>query len=235
MKRKNFFKLFCCICYLVTSLGLAKAQKTAKLADQTKVSYELNDSKKLNGPYTITKGGEDKIYLRGSYKDGERIGNWYAFNDDGNVFLRYNYDQKKLVYLDTMSINRLRVEVLTKDETTKDKATIPVPIASIDEYVSLLGTEVKRQLLADNKNAQGILDVDLITRIDTKGKPSYEAMYMAQGIPVTKRLVISEKNFALDWIPASYNGKEYPSVFTVKARIDFNEKTPEKQRFTWTY
>ncbi|MGY3055017.1 hypothetical protein ACVWYG_003228 [Pedobacter sp. UYEF25] len=234
MKNTNFLKIIWCLCLFNITESVAQAQKTADLADQTRVTYTVNDAKKLNGPYTITKGGGDKVYLRGSYKDGERVGNWYAFNDDGNVFLRYNYDQKKLVYLDTTSINRLMVEVLTKNED-KTKAVIPVPIASIDEYVSLLGTEVKRQLLAENKNAEGTLDVELVSIIDAEGNPKYEARYTTQGIAVTKRLVISEKYFDLDWIPANFADKNLPSIFIVKARINFDETDPGKQRFIWAY
>ena len=221
--------------FCVTTLTIAQAQNTVKLADETRVSYSLNDSKKLNGPYSVTKVDGNKVFLRGSYKDGERVGNWYAFNADGNVFLRYNYDQKKLVYLDTTSISRLKVEVLAKDQPIKDKAIIPVPIASIDEYVSLLGTEAKRQLLAENKNAEGTLDVDLVARVDPNGRASYEAMYTVQGISVTKRLIISEKYFDLDWIPANFEDKNYASVFTVRARINFSEKDPTQRRFIWAY
>ncbi|TDG37540.1 hypothetical protein EZJ43_00125 [Pedobacter changchengzhani] len=221
---------FCC-----AFRGVAQTQKTGNLSDDSKVVYNLNEAKKLNGAYIITRSGDEKITLRGSYKDGNRIGNWYAFNDDGNLFLRYNYDQKKLLFLDTMSINRLSVEVITKNQDNKEKATIPVPIVSIDEYISLLGTEARRLILAENKNAEGILDVDLNSKIDAKGNVSYEVAYKADGIPVKKRLIISEKNFDIDWIPANYKGETYPSVFSVKAKINFSERASGEKRFTWMF
>ncbi|WP_157280204.1 hypothetical protein [Pedobacter borealis] len=215
-------------------LSQAQEQKTSVLSDQTKVVYAMNDAKKLEGVYSVLKN-DDKVFLRGVYKDNVRSGNWYAFNDNGNVFLRYNYDLKKLLYLDTVSINRLKVEVKTDDPEVKEKASIPVPISSIDQYISLLATELKRVILKDNKNADGTLDADLITNIDKNGKASYEASYTVDGIPVTKRLIISEKTFDIDWIPSSYKGVNYASVFSVKAKIDFAQKPGIKQRFIWVY
>jgi len=212
----------------------AQEQKTTSLSDATKVVYAMNDAKKLDGVYSVMKD-DDKVLLRGVYKDNARAGNWYAFNDNGKVFLRYNYDLNKLVYLDTLSINRLSVNVNTPDPTAKEKASIPVPIASIDQYISLLGTELKRMILRENKNADGTLDVELTTNIDKKGRANYEASYFADGLKVVKRLVIAEKGFDIDWIPSSYNGQNYASTFTVKARIDFTQKPGIKQRFIWVY
>ncbi|WP_316797096.1 hypothetical protein [Pedobacter agri] len=215
-------------------LSTANAQKTIILSDQTKVVYAMNDSKKIEGIYSVLKE-EDKVFLRGAYKDNVRVGNWYGFNDDGKVFLRYNYDLKKLLFLDTTSINRLKVEIDSKDPEIKEKASIPVPIISIDQYISLLGTELKRVVKTENKNADGTLEADLITKIEKNGKPNYQAQYLADGILVTKKLMVSEKGFDIDWIPASYNGVTYPSTFSVKARINFSEKPGIKQRFIWVY
>ncbi|SDC87602.1 hypothetical protein [Pedobacter soli] len=220
--------------FATVQVSNAQEQKTSILSDQTKVVYAMNDSKKFEGTYSVLKD-EDKVFLRGVYKDNSRSGNWYAFNNNGNVFLRYNYDLKKLLFLDTISINRIKVDIATNDPLVKEKASIPVPIASIDQYISLLGTELRRVVLKENKSADGTLDADLVTNIDQNGKATYEAHYVADGIPVTKRLIIAEKAFDIDWIPSSYNGKNYASVFSVKARIDFAQKPGIKQRFIWVY
>jgi hypothetical protein len=212
----------------------AQEEKSVSLSDQTKVVYAINTSKKLDGAYSVMKD-QDNVFLRGVYRNNERAGNWYAFNTDGKVFLRYNYDLKKLLFLDTTSVNRLRVDIDTKDPEIKQKASIPVPITSIDQYISLLGTELKRVVKTENKNADGTLEADLITKIDKNGRPTYQAQYLADGILVTKKLIISEKGFDIDWIPASYNGVNYPSTFSVKARINFTEKPGIKQRFIWVY
>lgn len=234
MKTPSTFIYIALCAIFSTSLSSAQEQKTSVLSDQTKVVYAMNDTKKINGTYTVLKG-EDEVFLRGAYKDNVRTGNWYAFNEDGKVFLRYNYDLKKLLFLDTTSINRLKVEIDSSDPKVKEMASIPVPVTSIDQYISLLGTELKRMVKAENKNADGTLEADLITKIDKNGKASYQAQYKADGILVTKKLVIAEKAFDIDWIPATYNGVNYGSTFSVKARINFTEKPGIKQRFIWVY
>ncbi|MFC4211881.1 hypothetical protein ACFOWA_11845 [Pedobacter lithocola] len=234
MKTSIFSSLIFILLLATSCVAKAQNQKTTTLSDQTKVVFNVIDEKILEGAYTIIKG-EDKVVLRGVYKNNVRIGNWYAFNDDGNVFLRYNYDLKKLLVLDTTSINRLKVDVISNDLDVKEKASIPIPITSIDQYISLLGTELKRMVKTENKNAEGVLEADLITNIDKNGKASYQAKYTADGINVTKRLNINEKGFDFDWIPATYKGEIYASTFSVKAKIDFTEKGGIKQRFIWVY
>ena len=229
-------KLILSFFLLVTSFQIASAQeqKVAMLSDRTKVQYTINPAQKLDGSYSVTQDS-NKVYLRGAYKDGQRVGNWYAFNNDTKVFLRYNYDLKKLVSLDTTSIGRLEVEVKTDDPNVKQKASIAFPIASIDQYISLLGAETKKKILLENKKAYGNLIVDLITNIDAQGKATYTAKYTADGMDLTKRINISNKTFNLEWIPANYEGKTYPSVFSVKAKIDFDSNASGPQRFVWVY
>lgn len=220
--------------FFFSHFSFAQQQKNATLSDHTKLVYSLNNAKQLNGIYAVQKDSNE-VLLRGMYKDNARTGNWYAFNNNGAVFMRYNYDLKKLLFLDTTSINRLKVEILTADPEIKEKASIPVPISSIDQYISLLGSELKRMVLTENKNADGILVADLISNIDKNGKVKYEAKYDADGISVIKRLIINEKDFKIDWIPSTYNGVTYASQFSVKAKIDFAEKPGLKQRFIWMY
>lgn len=233
---RNILTVSTTVLALCCTMQVCSAQeaKTTVLSDGTTLNYTLNDSKKLDGLFSVSESAE-KVFLRGVYKNGERVGNWYAFNTDGGVFMRYNYDQKKLVYIDTTSVSRLTVEVLAKDQTIREKASIPVPVASVDEYISLLATELKRQILRENKDAEGELTADLVAYVDKNGVANYEGIYKAAGIPVTKRLILTEKYFDLDWIPASYDGKNYASTFKVKAKIDFSEKESGKKRFTWAY
>jgi hypothetical protein len=220
--------------FALVQFAFAQTQKTATLSDRSKVQYTVDPSEKLNGSYTVTQDS-NKVYLRGAYKDGQRVGNWYAFNNDTKVFLRYNYDLKKLVSLDTTSVGRIEIDIKADDANVKQKAAIAFPIASIDQYISLLAAETKKRILSENKKAYGILTVDLITAIDADGKPTYSVKYNADGVDITKRINISNKAFDLEWIPATYEGKTYPAVFTVKAQIDLNASASGPQRFIWVY
>ena len=201
------------------------------LSDESKVVYNLSEDKKLNGAFTIVK--ESKVILRGSYKDDKRSGNWYCFNPDGSVYMRYNYDQKKLVALDTARVARAMVEFPGIKEESAN-GSIPVPVCSIDQYVSLLGAEFRRLILAENKNAEGVVAVELIANIDKNGKATYTGNYDAEGVTMTKRLKPDVKLFNIEWLPATMSGKPVAAVFKVNMSVDLSSNVTGRQRFRWT-
>jgi len=209
-------------------------EKAGVLSDKSKVIYHLSDDKKMDGPFSISTG-ESKLFLRGSYKDNKRTGNWYCFNPDGTVFLRYDYDSKKLLALDVKAISRAGFEIKGASEAVKKDASIPVPICSVEQYISLLGTELQRLIFAENKNADGSLDVELTASVDAKGRASYSGTYNANGIPVTKRIKLNEKLFDVEWIPSTYKGEALASTFTVKMQFDLSRDPYARQRFSWNY
>lgn len=231
LKKLNLTLVLLC---MLANLTLAQEAKISVLSDRSKVNYTLNEAKQINGPYTVV-NEEDKLFLRGVYKENKRTGNWYAFNTNGNVFLRYNYDSNKLLFLDTVSMSRIKVQIKSDDNVVAENASIPFPISSVDQYVSLLGTEFKRIIFRENKNASGSLDVDFIANVDQKGRTYYEAVYTVDNIPTPKKLIISEKAFDLQWIPASYKGNTYASIFSLKVRIDFSAASAKMQRFNWNF
>lgn len=204
---------------------------TVTLSDNSKVIYNVSEDKKLNGPFAITR--EDKVLLRGSYKDDKRSGNWYCFNPDGSVYMRYNYDQKKLVVLDTARVARAIVEFPGIKEESAN-GSIPVPVCSIDQYVSLLGSEFRRLILAENKNAEGVVPVELIANIDRNGKATYTGNYVAEGVTMTKRLKPDVKLFYIEWLPATMSGKSVEAVFKVNMSVDLSSNDVGRQRFRWT-
>lgn len=219
----------------VLSIGaFTSVEKTVELSDRSKLVYNVSDDKKLNGAFIIS-SADNKLLLRGSYKDDKRSGNWYCFNPDGSVFLRYNYDLKKLVSLDTAAVKRVDVVLKTDDKDVKTNAMIPVPICSIEQYVALLGSEFERKILAENKGADGNISADLIASVDENGKATYSAVYMVGGAKAVKKLIVNEKVFDIEWIPASYQGKNIASTFTVNIMANLSTDPTKRQRFMWNY
>jgi hypothetical protein len=201
------------------------------LPDDSKVLYNVSEDRRLNGAFSISK--DDKLLLRGSYKDNKRAGNWYCFNPDGSVYMRYNYDQKKLVALDTARIARAVVEFPGVKEESPS-ASIPVPVCSINQYVSLLGAEFRRLILAENKNAEGVIPVELIANIDQNGKATYTGNYIAEGVTMTKHLKPDMKLFNVEWLPATMSGKAVSAAFKVNMTVDLSSNDMGRQRFRWT-
>lgn len=216
----------------MSGLGLFfNKEVSGLLADESKVVYNMSDDKKLNGAFSISK--EEKLVLRGSYKNNKRVGNWYCFNPDGTVYLRYNYDQKKLVALDTARVARAVVEI-PGAKGDASSASIPVPVCSIDQYVSLLGAEFRRLVLAENGTAEGIVAVELVANVAPNGKAAYVANYSADGVTMTKRLKPADKLFDIEWLPATHGGEKMAAVFKVNMSVDLSNSASGRQRFRWT-
>lgn len=216
----------------IGSLGLFfNKEVSGLLADDSKVIYNISDDKKLNGVFSISK--EDKLVLRGSYKNNKRAGNWYCFNPDGTVYLRYNYDQNKLVALDTARVARALVEI-SDAKGDASSASIPVPVCSIDQYVSLLGAEFRRLLLAENRTAEGVVAVELVANIAPDGKATYVGNYNADGVKMNKRLKPGDKLFDIEWLPATLDGEKVAAVFKVNMTVDLSSNDIGRQRFRWT-
>jgi len=214
--------------------GSASIEKSGVLSDKSKVIYHVTEDKKFDGPFTISTS-DNKTLLRGAYKDNQRAGNWFCFNPDGTVFLRYNYDSKKLVSVDTKAISRAKFDIKGASEEVKTGASIPVPVCSVEQYISLVGVEFERQVLSENKSAQGTLEAELVANIDANGKASYSAVYQANNIAITKKLKFNEKLFNIEWIPSSYKGDKLASTFTVKMEVKLGGDPFQRQRFIWTY
>lgn len=221
------------LCISLLGLGLLfNKEVTGLLSDNSKVVYNISDDKKLDGAFTISTK-EDKLILRGSYKADKRAGNWYCFNPDGTVFMRYNYDLKKLLALDTGRIARAKVEIKGRNDEVQN-ASIPIPVCSIDQYISILGAEFRRLILAENKTAEGTIAVELIANIDRNGKAGYSGVYTVDGTTVTKTLKPNDKLFNIEWLPASYQGEKVAAVFRVNMTCDLSSDGSSKQRFRWT-
>jgi len=223
---------------IVTTTALnfftSAGEKTAVLSDNSKVVYNVTDDKVLEGAFVISTP-EDKMTLRGLYKDNVRSGNWYAFNPDGSIFLRYNYDLKKLIMLDTVAINKASFRITSGGDEAKKMGSVPVPICSIEQYISILGSEFQRKIWAENKSAEGTLSVNLTAYVDANGKARYTGTYMANGVEDSKKLNVDDKLFNIEWLPANYKGENLSGTFTVNMQVNFSSDPTKRQRFIWNY
>jgi len=212
--------------------GMLLLEKKTTLSDFSTLTYNVGEDKKLDGPYTV-ESPEKKTWLRGSYKGDNRSGNWYCFNSSGRVFLRYNYDQKKLVQLDTTAMKNVQVNILVESVEAKENASIPVPICSMDQYMSLFGSQIARIFDKEVNLPSNEIEMAVVASLDTKDRVSYKLEYNLGKTTFSAPLKMQETKFDLAWVPASYNGKSIPSEFIVKSI--YKKGADEKYRFKWNY
>lgn len=220
---------------LIASLligSLNSVEKTAKLVDQSKVTYNLEDGKQFDGAFSI-EDAANNTRLRGMYKSNQRTGNWYCFNAKGEMVMRYNYDLKKLVSVDKKELDKVDIRIVGLGEKEVAEATVPLPVCSIDQYKNLLELELMEEIRNKNREASGDVKAEITAMIKEDGKAIYSANYVLDNVSYNTKVYLKDKVFTIDWIPAAHNGK------AVKSEVKFSSTLKmvpsEHRRFIWSY
>jgi hypothetical protein len=208
-------------------------EKSGILVDQSKVTYNITEDKKLSGAYII-QDAANVLRLRGSYTDNQRSGDWYCFDQTGKMVMRYNYTANKLVSLDQTSLSSLEIKVMDKDPDVATNARIPIPICSVEQYKKLLIEELKDQIPAKERAEKANVTADITAMVDQNGSAKYTALYYLKGIEYKANLYTKDKLFNLEWLPAKYNDKTYKSEVKFSATFDI-DPNGFNRRFVWNY
>lgn len=209
-------------------------EKTGKLVDDSKVTYNIGEDKQLNGTYKI-EDSASILRLRGNYLENKRTGDWYCFDASGKVVLRYNYTVDKLLSLDQTQLAAVEINVIDKNEEVKTNASIPFPICSIDQYKTLLVEELKDQIPAKEVSGKVNVNAEITAMVNAKGVTKYVATYVINGTENKLELYLKDKLFQLDWVPAKYNDKTYKSEVKFSTAFQMDSANSLNKRFIWNY
>jgi len=216
----------------LTLITLNSIEKTGKLIDKSQVTYNLTEDKVLDGAYTI-QDAANVTRLRGSYAKDKRTGNWYCFNSKGKLVLRYNYDLKKLVHFEDEELNGVEITVLDKDTDVVKNASIPLPICSIEQFKTLIVSELKDEISLKNKDVGADVEAEITALVKADGKVLYNVKYALKGLSYTTMVFPKDKLFSIQWLPATYKDKAYKSEF--KFSSTFKLEASDHKRFIWNY
>ncbi len=208
-------------------------EKSGTLVDQSKVTYNITEDKKLSGAYLI-QDATNVTRIRGSYTDNKRSGDWYCFDQTGKMVLRYNYNANKLLSLDQDAVSALEIKVVDKDPDVATNARIPVPICSIEQYKKLLIEELKDQIPTKERTEKVSVTADITAIVDANGSAKYIAFYVLKGVEYKAILYTKDKLFNLEWLPAKYNDKTYKSEVKFSSTFDVDPGSTTR-RFVWNY
>lgn len=206
-------------------------QKEAKLIDDSKLIYHVNEKNELHGAYSV-QNTKDNVTIRGSYTDNKRTGNWYCFNNDKSLFLRYNYDQKKILFIDTVAIKKAEIVILDKNPEAVKNASISVPVCPLDQYISFLKKEISDVFPQPHMQYATPTNLEIVAKVDANGQAKYQVNYIFDKIKRSISVSGKSKAFVIDWVPAMYEGKGVASEFKVATEISFSNNDGHK-RFNW--
>lgn len=211
------------------SYGQIQKEKRILLPDSSTLSY-LMVQDKLSGLYVIKKG--DIELARGNYVDGKRVGNWYFFNFDKTLFLRYNYDGKKLLFVDNKTLAMASVDVKIEKTDVKQAASIPIPIFSLEQYLVLAARAAKVAVPSDHRSKLENKEVSFVANVLKNGSAQYMLKYEIKGKPFEIKLNLGEQ-VLIEWIPSSLDGTDYDAEFIIKSKINFDKDAGMHRRIDW--
>lgn len=222
------------IILLSVSSFLSRAQSIRQqkmdLPDGSKLTYQTINNN-LSGIYIIDKEGIN--LLRGNYVDQKRVGNWYFFNKDKSLYARYNYDAKKLLFVDTKMLALASVNVKSANDEINTKASVSFPLLSLEQYLPLVTRLAESTVPISDIYKLDQNSVFIVAKVSDSGKADYFVNYEIKGEKKELALTVDKMPFSIDWIVSSYEGKNYPSEFVIKAKLSVPDKEGTHRRFNW--
>ncbi|WP_345213411.1 hypothetical protein [Mucilaginibacter gynuensis] len=204
---------------LATLSATAQTEKTVKLNDTTQLTYDVaSDGKTKEGTYAIKNLKNKGLWVQGHYKADERNGTWYFFNAQNQLTMRYNFDQKKLLYVNDADLKDVSINILNGDADMQKNASAPLPLCPIDYFVALASSKI----YAMNVDA-GNIDAEITAYVSADGTAKYTVSYKtANGKVEKQKFNINDTKFNVQWLPSTYKDKPVDAEFVVYTSIKAN-------------
>lgn len=234
MKAISFFSFALTLFLFSNSNAQDAKKKSYLLEDGSRINETVVNNVKEGFSETINPSGV--VLSRGNYKNDFRVGNWFFFTNKDSLFLKYNYDTQKILFLDQSKILFANVDIETKDQNVKKNASIPVPIISIDQYLALLANVAEHQVPFGVETEAKDFKVEIVAFVNKDGKASYSMNYKLNNKEVSKKIEKLDNKIEVDWLPAHFDSKNLNSKFSVTLVYDNSKKDDKKtahRRFNW--
>ncbi|WP_147273595.1 hypothetical protein [Pedobacter chinensis] len=221
----------CLLCVSVLSLNAQNLrQQKMELPDGSRLTYQTINNQ-LNGLYSIDREGLNM--LRGNYVNEKRVGNWYFFNKDKSLFARYNYDAKKLLFVDDKMLALATVNVKSGNDDINAKASVSFPLLSLEQYFPLVTRLAESAIPLSDMYKLDQSSVYVVAKVDTDGRADYSVNYVVKGKKQEYKFKVDNEPFIIDWVVSSYDGKNYPSEFIIKTKLTIPSQDGQHKRFNW--
>jgi hypothetical protein len=221
---------------ILLTLGLANAQTPKErkkvLFEDTELIYTVTDKNEKNGPVFIKDSKKGKTYLKGLNAQDKPSGKWYFYNEDGTLESHYNFDLKKLLYIDSAYLKKIEVAILDKDPEIVQNASIPTLLYPSHLFLKLIANDV--QIPNADFAGKNQLPIKLTVIIQANGDTEYYIEYAVGNLFTKKKVVLTTKFLDTIWIPSHYKNINIKSSFTINTSINSDYKAGHR-KFTWTY
>jgi hypothetical protein len=195
----------------------------------TELNYKVNAEASKNGSVFLTDSKTKNILIKGTYRNNEPSGTWYFYNPNG-LETSYNYDQKKVLFLDTALIGKNIVSIKSNINEVIENASIPVFLYPKDLFIRTIVEEFTKVKTADSSE----FHIEIVTDFSKSDKIKYSVKYFEAGKEKTQILKLSDPPLEINWIPAIYNKEFVPSEIRMKIFLTgLKFADDNSKRFRW--
>ncbi|MFT3903232.1 MAG: hypothetical protein QM727_08660 [Niabella sp.] len=200
------------------------------------VIYYTTQYDVVSGIFRVNNRIDNNDLVQGNYVEGERKGIWYFFNYDKTLFLRYNYDVNKIMFIDNKALANIEVKILTDDKDAQTNASVPVPLWSFDNFYMLSTENAKKAIDNDHRKRLKNRDLKIKVLIDIAGQAKYYVMYNLNNTSYQKEFTINDKMLDIRWLPSTFKDARHPSevVFLTRINETVNESESGHRRINWS-
>lgn len=205
-------------------------QRVEPFNNENEIVYHLNQQNEKEGPSFIRNKQNHNLWLKGSYLKNKKVGNWYYYNEKSQLEMCYNFDQSRLIFVDSTIYNNVKINITAANQ---DQSKVQVPILLWPKELFI--DEVAHNLLKTLPGEQippGDLPLQIKVVIDESGKPAYFVHYkFANSNLVEEPLALTNK---FEWIPAKTKTQNIPSEYTLYITLKNDDASqPNFKRFRW--
>ncbi|MDX5586036.1 MAG: energy transducer TonB [Aureibaculum sp.] len=193
----------CLICTSMMCQDLKKKKKSG-------ISYQEiftvdKDSKERQGYYyKINKFSKDTL-AKGKFEQGEQVGVWSFMGEKNSLYLKYDYDQNKLLKHNDKTLGRDSIHVKIGNDF---KITIvdnpPIYLGYKNEIKHVIREELKPPTTIFKEAKSGMVVASF--EVNQMGEVENFKIESSSNDKINEATVNSIENIKYGWIPASING-----------------------------
>lgn len=223
---KRISLLLCLVCSFMT---YAQGTKTKKVNKKYYTEYftMVKKTSVKDGRYFRLNNMTLDTLITGTYKNGERGGEWTFYDNKGKLYLQYNYDSKSVMYLsDTIkAIDKFFIKTDSVFKfTVVDRA--PIYLSDADDVYRTLATNIVLPGIIAKQNIKGKSIASF--EIDKEG--NLVNIEIKQSLHPELDKMISETIGKLNegWLPAIKDGKPVVAGYVLVVNVlPSDERAPK--------
>ena len=203
-------------CALVLSLSCTAQVKTVKKkrlhGPGCYESYFVLKSDKSIKEGLYMKMVDNRLAIAGYYKNNIKIGTWIYYDSDGSVYLKYNYDESRVI--DFKPDISSQTIILNNDTIKAQVDRPPLYFGSKLDVLNTIAHNLHYPEIAQENNISGTVTVGI--EIDQNGLPSNYFIVNGPDESLNLEAIRVVQLATQKWLPAIYQGEAVKSIFIQK-------------------